>query len=105
MFPALDASLVPLRLAITAVIPPDPLGRTTITLTCDPPSDRFAVMWYSDTVVDVLTPDEMCQAIYAMVDSACATLARGVLYDHDDPSVLPGIYAEPVPPFEQLTIA
>lgn len=77
MFPDLDPELVPVRLAITATIPVGTCHPAVITLTCDPPSDRYAVVWYQDVVTDVLTPEEAITAIDTMVHEALGVIATG----------------------------
>lgn len=61
---------MPARLCVTALVPEDASNRTTITVTLDPPSDRFELVWYQDTITDVLVPDEVCTAVSAMVNAA-----------------------------------
>lgn len=77
MFPSLDPSATPVRLAITAVIPIGVSKPTEIVVTCDPPSDRFELVWYQDTMTDVFTPEEALDAVCCMVHQALQVLATG----------------------------
>lgn len=81
MFPTLPAHALPVRLAITATIPVGLNKPAQIVVTCDPPSDRFEVVWYQDCISDVLTPEEALDAIYAMTETALLTIERGAFLE------------------------
>lgn len=69
----------PIRLNISAIIPVGRNTPATITLTLDPPSDRYAVVWHQDTITDVFTPAEAADAISTMVHEALNSIERGTL--------------------------
>lgn len=77
MFPALCSDALPVRLVVAATIPIGSTKPATIVVTCDPPSDRFEVVWHQDTVTDVLTPEEACEAITCMVEAALRVIETG----------------------------
>lgn len=69
-FEQLPLPSMPVRLAVTAIYYPGTDRRTSIVVTLDPPSDRFEVVWYQDTMTEVLTTREMADCVSSMVYAA-----------------------------------
>ena len=86
MFPSLPSSAVPVRLAITALIPIGQAVPSTIVVTCDPPSDRYEVVWHQDVMTDVFTPEEALDAISTMVYEALKVIETGSFLSVDQAS-------------------
>ena len=56
---------MPIRVVMAMTITPG--ARTSVVVTCDPPSEDFSTVWYQDTITDVLTPEEAFQAAESML--------------------------------------
>lgn len=73
----LQLPTLPVRLCVAASIPGDPNVPTRITVTLDPPSDRYELVWYQDTMTEKLTPEEASDAVSLMVIEALKYLPFG----------------------------